>query len=106
MFFFDDAGYDYGVTRKRQNEMIDFCHKKDLSVFMNAWNIDDVAAEHSHLVPGDIYLSESFLVSNGQYLDLNAWKIKSDKCLFYQNELGIKIASVATATGVNIVVPT
>ncbi|CAF5162300.1 unnamed protein product, partial [Rotaria magnacalcarata] len=29
----------------------------------------------------DIYLLESYLISNGNYQSLAAWKIKADKCL-------------------------
>ncbi|CAF3208518.1 unnamed protein product [Rotaria sp. Silwood2] len=32
----DDAGYDYGVTRSRQNTMISYCHSLNLGVMMNA----------------------------------------------------------------------
>ncbi|CAF4035596.1 unnamed protein product, partial [Rotaria sp. Silwood1] len=29
--FWDDAGFDYGVTRQRQSNMIQYCHSKKCS---------------------------------------------------------------------------
>ena len=39
--FFDEAGYDFGVTRQRPNEAIDGAHPKP-RVFLNAFDSDDV----------------------------------------------------------------
>jgi hypothetical protein len=53
--FWDDAGFDYGVTRQRQSGMIDYCH----SLGMNAWNPDDVlSGENIRMNSDDIYLLE------------------------------------------------
>ena len=46
--FLDEAGYGFGASRKGQNDVIDFIHDtpslygKNLSVFINAWNPDDL----------------------------------------------------------------
>jgi len=40
--FLDEAGFDFGVTRERQNAVIDFIHDLGLSAFVNAFNPDDV----------------------------------------------------------------
>ncbi|CAF5224305.1 unnamed protein product, partial [Rotaria magnacalcarata] len=78
----DDAGYDYNVSRSRQNTMISYCHSLNLRVMMNAWNPDDVMSGSPMLLGSDdIYLLESYLISNGNYQSLAAWKIKADKCL-------------------------
>ncbi|CAF1063370.1 unnamed protein product [Didymodactylos carnosus] len=34
--FWDDAGFDYRVTRERQSQMLDFCHELNLACIMNA----------------------------------------------------------------------
>jgi hypothetical protein len=36
--FLDEFGYDYKVTRARQNEIVSYCHNKGLFVFANSWN--------------------------------------------------------------------
>ena len=103
--FFDDAGYDYAVTRIRQNAMVGYAHELGLSVFMNAWDIDDVLGEldeanqpnSSHLQPGDWYLAESWLIASGAYQPLEAWSKKADKALHYSRTKGISIAAVSTA---------
>ncbi|CAF2861437.1 unnamed protein product [Rotaria sp. Silwood2] len=95
--FWDDAGYDYGVTRKRQSNMIQYCHSKKMNVIMNAWNPDDVlGGVNVKLNSNDAYLLESYLVSNGKYLSLTDWKIKADKCAKYQKLSGVKMACLST----------
>lgn len=37
--FLDEYGYDYRVTRKRQNDIISYCHAKGLFVIANSWDI-------------------------------------------------------------------
>jgi hypothetical protein len=96
--FFDDAGFDYKVTRERQNMVISYCRSLNLSVFMNAWEPDDVLPV---LTEKDYYLAESFLVGHDKYLSLDAWKIKADKCHDYMLKNGTRIACLATG-GENI----
>ena len=38
--FLDEFGYDYGVTRERQNEIVNYCHGKGMFVFANSWSIE------------------------------------------------------------------
>lgn len=40
--FWDDAGYDYNVTRSRQNNMILYARSKGMPSFMNAWNLAEI----------------------------------------------------------------
>jgi hypothetical protein len=40
--FFDEAGFDFGVSRTRQNAVVDAAHTAGRRVFMNAFNPDDV----------------------------------------------------------------
>lgn len=39
-FFLDEFGYDYFVTRERQNEIVNYCHGLGKFVFANSWSID------------------------------------------------------------------
>ncbi|WP_139490389.1 hypothetical protein [Brevibacillus dissolubilis] len=102
--FFDDAGYDYLVTRARQNTMVDYAHAAGLKVFMNAWRIDDVLAdvdETGAAVPtkvgaGDWYLAESWLIAGGKYTSVSSWATKADKALAYHRSKGVEIAVVST----------
>ncbi|CAF3628483.1 unnamed protein product [Rotaria sp. Silwood1] len=95
--FWDDAGFDYGVTRQRQSNMIQYCHSKNMNVIMNAWNPDDIfSGANVQLNSNDIYLLESYLISNGKYLLLTDWKIKANKCANYQKLLGVKMACLST----------
>lgn len=85
--FFDEYGYDYDVTRARQNEAIDAVHAvkskkrgRQLSVIANAWMLDDVFGSdvnpvsnpdgsNSHMGSNDYFLLESFFISEGNYVD-------------------------------------
>jgi hypothetical protein len=103
--FLDDAGYDYEVTRARQNEMVDYIHGAGMTVFMNAWQIDDAFADTdesghanpSRLAAGDVYLAESWLVAGGAYQPLRDWADKADKAGDYVLRKGVRITGVTTA---------
>lgn len=103
--FLDDAGYDYGVTRERQSRMVDYIHRAGLSVFLNAWNPDDVSGDYdengkyapSLVREGDWYLAESWLIGKGEYKPFEQWQDKVAKSLRYQAEKGIRVAAVSTA---------
>lgn len=103
--FLDDAGYDYQVTRARQNAMVDYIHAAGMTVFMNAWVIDDVLADvdeagqpsPSRLAAGDVYLAESWLVAGGVYQSLAEWALKADKAQQYARNKRVRIAGVSTA---------
>ena len=38
--FLDEYGYDYGVSRERQNEIVSYCHDRGMFVFANSWSIE------------------------------------------------------------------
>lgn len=40
--FLDEYGYDYMVTRARQNEIVSYCKSLGLFVFANSWSLDYV----------------------------------------------------------------
>ena len=102
--FFDDAGYDYGVTRARQNAAVDYVHLYGMKVFMNAWVMDDVLSDFdqtgsyvpSRVGAGDWYLAESWLISGGKYQSLSDWAAKADRGLAYARAKGVRIAAIST----------
>lgn len=102
--FLDDYGFDYGVTRARQNAMLSYIHSVGLKAFMNAWNIDDAlgnldesgANNPPNTVPGDYYLAESWLISGNAYQSVSAWSAKADKALNYYRTKGVITAALAT----------
>ena len=66
---------------------------------MNAWNPDDVMSGTPMILDSrDIYLLESYLISNSIYQNLTTWKIKADKCLSYSSLYGISMACLSTST--------
>ncbi len=101
--FLDDFGFDYNVTRERQNGIVSYIHDQNLPVIANAWNPDDVfgsavvAGNPSALAPvllaTDFYLSESFGIMEGNF---NANRAKADKLKAYQALLPFKILSITT----------
>jgi hypothetical protein len=44
VFFWDDAGFDYGVSQDRQKILVDYTRGKGLASFLNAWEATDVFA--------------------------------------------------------------
>lgn len=104
--FVDEAGYAFGVSRLRQNEVVEAIHLQGLGAFINAFDPDDVFSRNVHplnpdglaalLGPADIYLHESFQIILGEFQDPNFWASKSDRALAYQNEFGTRMAAVTT----------
>ncbi|WP_217594651.1 hypothetical protein [Cohnella sp. GbtcB17] len=102
--FLDDYGFDYGVTRARQNTILQYIHSVGLKAFMNAWNIDDAlgnldengASNPPSVVAGDYYLAESWLISGNAYQSVSAWSAKADKALGYYRSKGVITAALAT----------
>ncbi|MCS6884168.1 MAG: hypothetical protein RMM17_12640 [Acidobacteriota bacterium] len=111
--FLDEAGYDYGVTRQRQNSAIDFAHKLGLSVFINAFNPDDVFSSQpvpfnavgggnpiglpTLLGKNDLYMLESFQIVQGNYEDPALWMARATKATGYKSRYGTKLMAVATS---------
>ncbi|MFD0715433.1 hypothetical protein [Paenibacillus sp. GCM10027626] len=40
--FLDEFGYDYKVTRERQNQCVDYCHSKGFNIIANYWKVSYV----------------------------------------------------------------
>jgi hypothetical protein len=95
--FLDSSGYDYGVTRERQTEIIDFIHKQDLTAFINAFDPADIFSSDtvpvnahgggnpkglkSPLEKKDFYLHESFQIQESKYVDPAFWAAKCQKAI-------------------------
>ena len=110
--FLDEAGYDFGVTRARQNEVVDLIHSAGLRVFANAFNPDDLLA--TEIVPanargggnplgltprlgaGDLLLLESFLVRLGEVEPADSWFERSRKAAAHSRRTGVGVMTVTT----------
>lgn len=92
--FCDQFGYDYGLTRTRQNEIVDYIHLKRLSAFVNAWNPDDIFVpteiEATHLDKRDWVLAESYQIINDNYQSKEDWINRSEKLAKYSAATGTK----------------
>jgi len=114
--FLDDMGYDFQVSRSRQNAIINYIHSKGAKAFVNAWNPDDlfsssvnatynVSGEATAAQAGDIYLSESFIYNSSSYVGNDGFalqynfKDKEDKVINYTKTLGIHAAAVDLYSG-------
>jgi hypothetical protein len=105
--FIDEFGYDFGETRERQNEIINYIHSLGLKAFVNAWFPEDVFENNydpvhnpnslpSQLSRDDWYLMESFLISNKGYIsNKENFLLKSQKVQNYKKEFGIKVATLS-----------
>jgi hypothetical protein len=79
--------------------MISYCHSLKHGVIMNAWNPDDLFAGSPMVLDSrDIYLFESYLISDGVYQNLTLWKTKADQCLNYAIQYGVSMACLATSS--------
>jgi hypothetical protein len=109
--FLDEAGYDFGVSRQRLNDVIDIVHDQGLKVFVNAYNPDDVFSPARTVLPdgggnpsgdtirlrrGDAYLLESFQVKNGQYENADEWFDRTERAVRYRAATGVEIDAVTT----------
>ena len=111
--FLDEAGYDFGVTRARQTEVIDLIHGAELRVFANAFNPDDILAAEmvpvnargggnprglpSRLGANDLLLLESYVARIGEVEPADSWFERSRKAAAYSRRTGIGVMTVTTA---------
>lgn len=101
----DEAGYDYGNTRKRQNKAYECCHEQGLRVIANAWRPADLlgTAPGAHnksglspsLAPGDALLYESYRIREGALEETAEWRSKIE-ALCSARERGVEVMGIAT----------
>ncbi|WP_088253026.1 hypothetical protein [Fimbriiglobus ruber] len=98
----DEFGFDYGVTRERQNDAVDAVHNAKLRVIANAWDPDHVllpdpgGIKPSLKKDSDIYLWESYRFNEGKPVGLNDWTAKAKKIELGRKDLPLLIFSVST----------
>lgn len=106
--FFDEFGYDYNVSKERQNSAIDTVYSEGVEVILNGgdvgqtlgneydpvYNSDEVATEIAKV---DYYMSENFGIDDQGNLMINEWIYqKGVSQINYKNEHDIEILSLAT----------
>lgn len=97
-------GYDKGVSRERQNLILDSIHQYDLTAILDATNPDDVLSDTADttynpdwVVPniqvGDIYHLKGFAVntSAGSYQNFADLHLMMDKLIGFRDSIGIRI---------------
>jgi hypothetical protein len=98
--FGDEFGFDFGNDRARQNVFIDFAHNNGLYVFANAFHIDDALADNNssatHLKPGDFYLLENFMVTDGKLNTFSDYQSRGQRAYYYMRKKGVGIAVQAS----------
>jgi hypothetical protein len=109
--FFDDFGYDFGVTRLRQNAAVDYVHGLGLPAVANGFFPDDVFGNDVHannpdglpsmLDASGYYLSESHQIIRGCVQSQGAWMTKAMSVLAFQESIGFKVFSVTTNNSEN-----
>lgn len=98
--FLDAAGFDFGVNRKRQNEVFQWVHQQNLRVFINANKPEDIFEKSEGLAPsvqkGDLYLFEDFLFADDQFQDADYIREKGDKIRHYKEKFHIETFGTST----------
>jgi hypothetical protein len=110
--FLDEAGYDFGVTRDRQNDIVRRVHALGLSAFLNAFEPDDLfgtaivplnsagggnpAGVAHALSRSDLFLLESFQVRLGRFADVHASAERTARAVRYRDRSGVRLAGVTT----------
>jgi hypothetical protein len=112
--FLDEAGYDFGVTRERQNAVVDFIHDLGLSAFVNAFNPDDVFTPApvalngagggnpgglpTRLGANDAFLLESFQVRLGEPEAWPAFAARTAAAVAHRKRFQTRLYAVTTTT--------
>ncbi|MFN0059744.1 MAG: dockerin type I repeat-containing protein [Planctomycetota bacterium] len=103
----DEFGYDYNVSRERQNAVVDYVHGLGLKVIANGWIPADVfgvditplnpTGAATSLNAFDFFLFESHQVQVGAYADPAFWLARATALSTYQTAIGFDIMSITTA---------
>lgn len=97
----DEFGLDFpNMSRSRQNQVLDTMREYNLTPIMNAWDPNDVFLEvegvRANVKPGDIYLSESFMITEGQPQNPSLTNSKAVKLIELQKQFDFDIFAVTT----------
>lgn len=93
----DCAGADYGVSRDRFDAVVRHAHSLGMNVLANAWEPDDVLAGSATMGPGDGYLGENDVLSDGRFLSPATYRPKLAKMAKYKAKLGITLYETSTS---------
>lgn len=110
--FFDDFGYDFGVSRARQNAAVDYAHSLNLPVIANGFFVNDVfssavdatfnpSGTATHLTADDFYLFESYQIQEGNVVSGSTWRAKADALAAFTDSLGTQVLTVTTNDSTN-----
>ncbi len=112
--FLDEGSYDFAiVNRERQNTAVNYVHQQGLSAFMNGFFLDQIFGleneplyskgknkNPNHAPPAldkrDLYLLESFQISEGNYVDPVQWQQRMKKAHEYRMRYGTRMFAVTT----------
>jgi len=102
----DDFGYDFGVSRARQNDAVNYVHSRGLVVIANGFFVDDLygiqvninnpTSAATLLNANDYYLYESHQYIEGSFQPEQVWLDKADALRQYQEVIGFGIFSITT----------
>lgn len=101
--FGDEFGFDFGVSRQRQNLFVDHAHSNGLNVMANSWLIEDALDPEMGVETrlsseeGDYIMLESFFMSDNASLadDFDFQLERAKKAYTYSRTKGIKVAALA-----------
>lgn len=102
--FMDEYGYDYEVTRAKQNELVQYTHDKGMHVFANAWVPADAMGDKDEngkaakmlLDSNDYFLMEDFIEDQGKVQSASEWIKKADSAQELSDKTGVKVAVLST----------
>ena len=104
--FFDNFGCDYGVSRSRQNEAVEYVHDQDMSVLANVLHPENAFGETdtdcnpsnipTKLDSRDFYLYEGHQIKQCEYVSEADWQDKANKIKSLQDKIGFKVFSITT----------
>jgi hypothetical protein len=96
----DQFGYDFKVTRERQNAAVEAAHHRKLRVIANAWKPEDAFGEVDGKPPAltkdDIYLWESYRFQEGAPVPVDVWRKKAESVAELRKKIPFEVFSVST----------
>lgn len=107
----DDFGYDWEVSRQRQNDAVEYAHSIGLSVIANAFRPEDAFGNdhdatynpdelETSLGEEDFYLYESYQITLDSYVSDDVWRSKAELIKQFQKQHRFQVLSITTtATG-------
>ena len=98
-----EFGFDFGVSRTRQNLFVDHAHNEGLNVMVNSWQLENALEPEMGIESslsgdaGDYIMLESFFMSDRSSVanDFDFQVTRAKKAYTYARVLGIKVAALA-----------